>query len=729
MAKNATYRDMQQLLPLLDDAIATKDELVALKSLTFRQAVIPSEQFTSIAENNVSGDNENEVQVDASNEISVNMPDQAKGLRRVVKTSPSRTAHFRIAGSYVEKQTGASIIRDKQSETGVQFTIEEITNSIRPRIYSIGGSVSNEKEEGLRKSSPRMRTFSSYSQGKHDNTVGDDFEPIFPYSLPASLLAEANDDVWTHSIQIVSQTSTLCDITPADDVCDDLEKSNKNDDSGASQGDLHDDATKREQTSASVVDYRSMYQQGSPETDEQDCGSDTLVDMKENQSVFGGIWEKAYRENMTKETTVVDPTDNSTITQSSRRLDFAEEELKAQYDGPTDYNTLFVSSDLDLYFDSFVFPRGTTDDDGALESSSEDQNLVPRIQLFKFDRNALIEGIKHNSGTSIPKPTEFAERYVGVWKEDVLACGSYARSRLTPISISRRGFHGEVITRAGKNVSVSESRKFIVCLSASALYFIVNDDVTPPSQQRNNVKRVFPSKMPSKATFGDAPWPHAVIRHSLDCLVGITIGFQFQRLILRFSVSNGSVSKPSLEYTYVLLTSNKLQTISLLQKLQSHVIDARLSAGSSNSVLIENDDKAFLDALGSRSDEIVLHYQILHQLWKRGDREAARRALVVTDSNVYLLDETYAGDGSEPDDNIHRLGDVSLAIIDSARLGRVSEVRAANEDPRMITLVILPQNKLKRSHRWRLVCNDGEGAERLIEDVRKAMRSALEIIS
>mmetsp|Transcript_18557 Transcript_18557/g.30278 ORF Transcript_18557/g.30278 Transcript_18557/m.30278 type:complete len:149 (+) Transcript_18557:1310-1756(+) len=141
--------------------------------------------------------------------------------------------------------------------------------------------------------------------------------------------------------------------------------------------------------------------------------------------------------------------------------------------------------------------------------------------------------------------------------------------------------------------------------------------------------------------------------------------------------------------------------------------------------LIDNDDKTFLDALGApRSNEVVIHYQILHQVWKRGDREASRRAFVLTDSKAYLIDETYNRDGTKPEvekDKREKLGDVSLAIIDSASLSRVAEVRAANEDPRKITLVILPKNKLKRSHRWRLVCNDGEGAERLIDDVRKAM--------
>ena len=45
----------------------------------------------------------------------------------------------------------------------------------------------------------------------------------------------------------------------------------------------------------------------------------------------------------------------------------------------------------------------------------------------------------------------------------------------------------------------------------------------------------------------------------------------------------------------------------------------------------------------------------------------------------------------------------------------------APEDPRRITLVILPSSRVMRSHRWRLVCADGDGAERLVDDVRRAL--------
>lgn len=177
----------------------------------------------------------------------------------------------------------------------------------------------------------------------------------------------------------------------------------------------------------------------------------------------------------------------------------------------------------------------------------------------------------------------------------------------------------------------------------------------------------------------------------------------------------------------MIVTSNKLQTISLLQKIPVPVVDdsyqLQLPPPRMGS-FIDNDDKTFLDSLGSpKSNEVVIHYQILLQYWKRNERRPTRRSFVLTDTRVCLLDETYIGDGTHPEldkDTKRKLGDVSLAIIDSAALNQVTEVRAANEDPRKITLVIIPQNKLKRAHRWRLICNDGEGAERLVEDVRKA---------
>ena len=60
-------------------------------------------------------------------------------------------------------------------------------------------------------------------------------------------------------------------------------------------------------------------------------------------------------------------------------------------------------------------------------------------------------------------------------------------------------------------------------------------------------------------------------------------------------------------------------------------------------------------------------------------------------------------------------------MVDSAAIEQVSEVQASLEDPNSVTVVIKPTSRLQRYHRWRLVCHDREGAERLIEEVRKVM--------
>ena len=93
--------------------------------------------------------------------------------------------------------------------------------------------------------------------------------------------------------------------------------------------------------------------------------------------------------------------------------------------------------------------------------------MAPRIQLFKFDRDLLNRKGQH--GVALPLATGCRERYIGVWKLDVMAMGPYAQARLSPIKVPKRGFHGGSVTHAGKDVMVSESRKFILCLSYSAL--------------------------------------------------------------------------------------------------------------------------------------------------------------------------------------------------------------------------------------------------------------------
>ena len=234
-------------------------------------------------------------------------------------------------------------------------------------------------------------------------------------------------------------------------------------------------------------------------------------------------------------------------------------------------------------------------------------------------------------------PINTREEMRRVWCERVVACGRRAVGRLTPLRTARFGFHGELLeasepppsaagTIAGSRLQhevVARHRDVILCLSTQYFYILVNHDAVTSALKGR--PRKFPLPIPAKATFGDAKWPHALARHSLDTLQAITIGFGFQRLTLRFAKPSAPSSE---DHVYVLLTSSKTETISLLREFQSLATEAREAASGqmiatttttaeSDAIRIENDDPHVLDAIGTavapQSIGVVVHYQILHQ--------------------------------------------------------------------------------------------------------------------
>lgn len=266
-----------------------------------------------------------------------------------------------------------------------------------------------------------------------------------------------------------------------------------------------------------------------------------------------------------------------------------------------------------------------------------------------------------------------------------------------------------------------------------------------------NKRKLFPLPIPYHACFAEAIWPHAMARHSFQTLRSITIGFGFQRLTLRFSNPNQQQpNRKDEDFVYTLSTCNKLQTISLLKDIHSIANECRSSTrllqgggggGSSseqfdhdNDIEIENDDPHVLEALGVAvapdTIAMVLHYQILEQTWKHGDRGSVRRVCLVTDTKIFLLDEDYHGDGGGGGSGGSSTGggqqtrgmeDTLYRLVDTACLEQISIVQAAGADPRAITLVISPLSRLQRTPNWRLLCRDRDGEGRLVEDVRKAV--------
>ncbi|CAB9516162.1 nischarin [Seminavis robusta] len=454
----------------------------------------------------------------------------------------------------------------------------------------------------------------------------------------------------------------------------------------------------------------------------------------------------------------------------SRQDTFHLAEVKSKFLGMEQERNLKVEDNLESYFKNFVFPDFVPNLDSDQLGADVDtwQSVFfryPRIQLFPKDRDLREKSVKKGSSASVQLPTnrigeEQKERFVKVWKEDIVACGKPALRRLKPNRTAHFGFHGELSWLDGKVQTVSECRQVILCLSSTSFYIILdNDSLTAKEQKPSNATdaRVaspstgnqdalelsptkarprgrFPSPLPAEAVFSQAMWPHAVACHPLSDIQGITIGFGFQRMTLR--VRNPAYPS-AVDYTYALLTSNKMKTVEVLRGFQGLVKEATLEmdrALTEEAIKIDNDDRLFLDGLAKAVAPdpqvgppepvgAVLHYQILKQRWKHGQRGAVKRICVVTDRKIYLLDEEYEGDGSVSVNSRsgQRLGTPSFRLIDSADLQQVAEIKAADADPNATTIIIRPIETFGRTHRWRLLCRDRSGAEKLVEDVRKGL--------
>ena len=416
---------------------------------------------------------------------------------------------------------------------------------------------------------------------------------------------------------------------------------------------------------------------------------------------------------------------------------FALAEENSTFCGAAAYKELRIVEHLDLYFRLFVFNYSLPDSTHAtlgLGIDDEDWHFVlehyPKIQLWPIDRR-MREAVKEKARIEGKLNAPTLEEFRRVWKEKVVACGKPALRRLTPNRGARYGFHGELLWSAAstshiKPETVAECRETILCLSNAALYFILDNDAVSDKAREN--KRKFPLPIRPEASFEDAVWPHALARHPLETLRGIIIGFGFQRLTLRFS--NSTYPCPD-DFTYILLTSNKMETVELLKDIQALAAEVKralsLPISKDGEISIENDDRHVLDALGVAVApdviDTILHFQILQQRWKHGERGEVRRVVVVTEQKMFLLDEDYVGDGSESIEasGSRALGETVYRLVDSADLRQIDKVKAADADPNTITIAIRPNSRLQRTHNWRLLCRDRTGAEQLVEDVRKAM--------
>lgn len=439
------------------------------------------------------------------------------------------------------------------------------------------------------------------------------------------------------------------------------------------------------------------------------------------------------------------------LPRGANKFQLAEE--NCSYDGPDSSRGMKVVENLQLYFETFVFnismPDIPVDVLEEMEEDQDDWQLItmhyPRIQLWPNDRRLLELERARISSSSMNNSADWTtnrERFLRVWEEDVVPCGKPALRRLPPNRRNRLGFHGDKLFENADVDGYAECRKVLLCLSSKALYVIPEKDNVTMDHQQQAKKRRFPLPLDRGDRFRDAPWPHAVARHSLGELEAICIGFEFQRLTLRFRNHSLPGSDP---FVYVLLTGDKRASVRIFQEIQKLAKDLGDNNGISNlgngkdssTIEIENDSHIVLDSLNNLIDNTdstgiqeqaigtILHFQIVQQQWKHGDRGTVRRVCVITDTKILLFDEDYAADGHDLSSVTVKgknMADARYRLVDQAALSLVSKVQAAGTDPRAITIMIQP-SALSRTHRWRLVCRDREGAERLVEDARKVLEN------
>jgi hypothetical protein len=779
LPNGATYRQLRQALPVLDGTVATLKELVALRGRTY----VPADGFLAPVQE------PEQVNSDFPDTIRDNGPPALVASHAVILNRPTpvqrrgkrRQALVDLPGTHETVHVFQPKVHTSNYTPDVTFSLDDV-------LRSLSKAEDPEEEEPLNEEKPvALKNGADNEVGPSlEQTIESRVEfAAAGVSVQPPLntnSGEIEDDASADSVEdVVSEVDKDLDSVKSPEYSVDNVLSSTEDLHHLSTEDLHhlslSPIKKREEevhelkasetTTATAAesnlgscpdsDYVSPIRATTPELlpashetqlDDEKKGvatkSETTSDFSEEDITPMPSPERmsmrviSFVDNVWQDDSSVQSSMGTPYREEaagSSRFQLAEE--NCSFEGPESFKTLSVHDNLELFFRLFVFTRQAQDAAqspfaGGVEDYEWQMLLkqYPKIQLWPIDRRQGDATISELEQLTVKLDSR--EEFRRVWREKVVACGKLGLRRLTPIRSARYGFHGEMLWSSSntshlKPDTLCECRKVIMCLSDSALYIILDHDAV--AAKAKDQKRKFPLPIPVGASFQDAKWPHALARHPLKTLKGISIGFGFQRLTLRFS---NAASPSSEEFAYILLTANKMETVELLKEIQELATEANagLSISPEDSIKIDNDDRHVLDALSVAVAPdvigVVLHYQILEQRWKNGERGSVRRACIVTDEKLYLLDEDYVGDGSESIEagGSRVMGEAVYRLVDSAELKQISEVKAADADPNAITIVIRPLSRLQRSHNWRLLCHHRHDAERLVEDVRKAVSFA-----
>ncbi|GMH67710.1 hypothetical protein TrRE_jg6905 [Triparma retinervis] len=358
----------------------------------------------------------------------------------------------------------------------------------------------------------------------------------------------------------------------------------------------------------------------------------------------------------------------------------ASSDLNVYYGNPRHKN-LIIKDNLTLYFREQVF---------------NDITATPWMEALDGEKWSGME----------------KEKVIEVYVENVVGVGG----RGVPANlVVQRGFHGDVVGTYDSGV------RCCIVVTSGSIYFVAYDDAMDGR---------FANDGPNMTK------PRCFKRHGLETLTWCRIGFFFQRLLLTFE------DVASRFFSYNILTTSKVACYSILKVLTpvANEVKSEDATGNGKKVRIDNDDRFVLDTFHkmctepTRSSEgnslgTVIHYGITLQQWKSGGRNPVRRAVFVTDVDIFLVDENYNGDGADSggfttfEPGTVEEGAISFRPVDNNDLASITEVRPADENPKMITICFKQKSMVKRPHKWRLVLRDAEAAEKLVEIVRGLMAS------
>lgn len=751
-------------LPRLDGIDATKKDLVMIKYLSFSQSV--RDIVPDNIEHDVQHDDENEASVVLARQILEPFREDYENELLLQASSPNRRQVKRVVprkaaviGNMNSPETPTNIMNIQQrtgkiSKVKLQKLNRRMRNvGIIPQMYVslenvIQSIVPDSIEENVEGEPKEI-----------DNSIIEDFNSsaaesqLNPDEAP---IAEPNIDMLCAKYtEGQSETSVCVDTNVFDKPNTSMDEYiTKQIGQGVALRNLREESNERPNIASPVTKLNDSSQHVNENDENISLCPTEIIDNRnvideDQTSEFEAL--RSEKNEIISLSLIPDPVDNcdddgfaanEMDDQEVRlRIDFASAEQSSVYNGPDSYSELCVAQYFELYFRCYVFPSSNHNESIDLYEDSPHRPSVPQVQLYQSDRDLMMWTLRQNAtgeqkiGSHLHASNE---NLVMVSKEHILPCGLGATTRIQTSSTDVRGFKGQILYSAsGKSFSISRSQELIFCVTSEAVYFF--PDFGGKSINNPNNYRRFPSPIPDDATFADALWPHAYCRHPLKHLKKITFdGFGFQRLTLYFKLpalrgaiyaqpENGLSS--AFDYTYVLFTCNQKQTIKLLQNIQEAAKEASPLDNTETSTLsmVENDNNRTIQAMScalTRTNwgDDILFYQILHQSWESDETEDARRSFVLTNEEVFLFNETYAGDASEcaleEDASNIRFGDISMRTIASAHIKDVTDVSIAKDDPKMITLVIKSQTRLRRPTSWILKCKDNENAERLVESLR-----------